>query len=155
MHGVVKLILARMKSHPDEFVSHRATLQEYGGRAAGRWQDVMYAINEYGNEEEQNAIAGALREIQLDVAHERAMDELLNGDERRAETKRREHEAMQQMYKAQSQLASNQYNLMQSTLPTGLANASSSYAPYLQLGPDKDATLTADILKKLKKAAGL
>lgn len=78
MHDVVQLLLARMESHPEEF------LWETGNR----WQSTLGSVREYGTPEEINAIDAGLRVIMLQQAHEGMLDELLNGDERR----RREEE---------------------------------------------------------------
>lgn len=89
MHDVVKLLLKRMKSHPEEF---EVTSVE-GDLVSDhdRWWHVMDKVFDHGTDEEKAAIRAALREIKLDAAHKIMMDELLNGDERRA--KRREEEA--------------------------------------------------------------
>jgi hypothetical protein len=73
LHGVVKLLLARMESHPEEFLT----------ALDGRWREIIIQVREYGSEEENDAIDAALRPIRLAKAHEEMMDELLNGDERR------------------------------------------------------------------------
>ena len=72
-HAVVKLLVARMESHPEEF---ERSLES-------RWYDTIGEINAWGNEADKAAIAVGLREIRLREAHEDAMDELLNGPERR------------------------------------------------------------------------
>jgi hypothetical protein len=65
-----------MKSHPEEF-------KRYEGTYNDRWYDDVNAINAYGNEADKAALATGLREIRLAEIHEKVMDELLNGDERR------------------------------------------------------------------------
>jgi hypothetical protein len=62
-----------MESHPEEF---ERSLES-------RWYDTIGEINAWGNEADKAAIAVGLREIRLKEAHEYAMDELLNGPERR------------------------------------------------------------------------
>lgn len=76
-HEVVKLLLARMESHPEEFTN--AT-----DRGWGRQIDL---INVYGNEADVAAINAGMRNVRLAEAHSEVMDELLNGDERRAREK--------------------------------------------------------------------
>jgi hypothetical protein len=71
-HDVVKLLLARMESHPEEFKSH-----------ADRWDRVLLEVLEHGNEAEIAAIHASVRNIRLGEAHEDMMDELCNGEERR------------------------------------------------------------------------
>lgn len=89
MHDVVKLLLKRMKSHPEEF---EVTSVE-GDLVSDhdRWWRVLDRVLDHGTDEEKAAIRATLREIKLNAAHKIMMDELLNGDERR--TKRREEEA--------------------------------------------------------------
>ena len=75
-HDVVKLLLARMQSHPEEF-----TLKQR--RYHSRWFDHINAVNSYGNEIDKAALNTKLRDIRLAEIHEQVMDELCNGDERR------------------------------------------------------------------------
>jgi hypothetical protein len=75
-HEVVKLLLKRMDSHPDEF---KRNMLPY----ADRWQNIIADVLEHGNEADTAAINAALRDIRLGEAHEDMMDELCNGDERR------------------------------------------------------------------------
>ena len=75
-HEVVKLLLARMESHPEEF-------RVADGPFHDRWYDHVNGINAYGNEADKTAIAAKLRDIRLDEIHERVMDEMLNGEDRR------------------------------------------------------------------------
>ena len=72
-HPVVTLLLKRMESHPEEFLT----------ALDGRWREIIIQVREYGSEEENAAIDAALRPIRLAKAHEEMMDELLNGTERR------------------------------------------------------------------------
>lgn len=72
-HAVVKLLLARMESHPEEFTRS----------IESRWYDTITEITDYGNETDKAAINAKLRDIRLNEAHEDAMDELCNGPERR------------------------------------------------------------------------
>jgi hypothetical protein len=78
IHPVVDLMLARMKSNPEEFA------ERYGGR----WSDILMQITDCGSDAEIEAIREGTRSIILDKAHTQAMDELLNGDERRAKADR-------------------------------------------------------------------
>ena len=78
-HDVVKLLLARMDSHPEEFT---ADLSPEDSRQDRWWQVIRY-VSDYGTEEEQKAIQAGLRKVKLQRAHEIMMDELCNGDERR------------------------------------------------------------------------
>lgn len=89
IHDVVELMLARMESHPEEF---RVDQSDYALHDA-RWWKPLATIRDYGSKEEQALINAKLREIQLQQAHEWAMDELCNGEERRRkEEEEREYE---------------------------------------------------------------
>ena len=72
LHDVVKLLLARMESHPEEFLT-----------GSHRWYDVVDIVRDYATKEENDAIDVGLRPIRLQQAHELMMDELCNGEERR------------------------------------------------------------------------
>jgi len=91
-HDVVKLLLARMESHPEEF-----TLKQ--GRYHSRWFDHINAVNSYGNKIDKAALNTKLRDIRLAEIHEQVMDELCNGDERR---RREEEENMYEKHLAQT-----------------------------------------------------
>lgn len=168
-HEVVKLLIARMESHPEEFQ-----------RGMYRWYDTISNITEFGNEADKAALNAGLRKIRLDEAHEVALDELLNGPERRAEAEREKLEiervrmqSLQQQMAAQkySQAQQQQHLYSQGALSSQLAGLSpTGFTPglrgtsltsigtainnanALQLGNEK---LDEGILKKLKKAAGL
>jgi hypothetical protein len=79
-HDAVKLLLARMESHPEEFRLKDPSYHD-------RWYNHMSAINTYGNEADIAALNAKVRDIRMAEVHEQIMDELLNGDERRAKEK--------------------------------------------------------------------
>ena len=79
LHAVVKLLLARMESHPEEF---NGDMAERNSRSYHWWQAIRL-VQENGTAEEKAAIDKGIRKIKLQHAHEMVMDELLNGDERR------------------------------------------------------------------------
>lgn len=72
LHDVVKLLLARMESHPEEFE-----------RGTSRWAWMVEGVMTNCSEEERAALHAGLRPIRLKQLHEDVMDELLNGEERR------------------------------------------------------------------------
>jgi len=85
-HAVVRLLLKRMESHPEEF---RVADEPFHDR----WYDHVNAIQAFGSEADKAAMAEGLREIRLAEVHERVMDELVNGPERRRkEREEREYE---------------------------------------------------------------
>jgi len=170
-HDVVKLLIKRMESHPEEFERNMG----------GRWGNTIGDIIEWGNEADKAAIHAKLRDIRLGEAHEDMMDELLNGPERRRKQQEEiEYERQLIMQKAAAQrnttqMAAQQYAQQQQSFTPGLKQ---SFTPglrgksltgtwidetyntlgtvtnsnALQLGNEK---LDEGILKKLKKAAGL
>lgn len=100
IHPVVRLLTARMESHPEEFIN-------------GRWGMWVSVLMELATPEEQLL----LRKARMDEIHEEVMDELLNGDERRAEEERKRMEeakqyaAQQQRMAAQTKAASLQLQM--------------------------------------------
>ena len=75
-HEVVKLLLKRMKSHPEEFKGKAGPYHD-------RWYEYINGVHTYGSEADKAAMAAGLREIRLAGIHEQVMDELCNGEERR------------------------------------------------------------------------
>jgi len=71
-HEVVKLLIKRMESHPEEFK-----------KDADRWDRVLVEVLEHADEAEIAAIHASVRNIRLGEAHEDMMEELCNGEERR------------------------------------------------------------------------
>ena len=76
IHPVVELLAARMESHPEEF----------GHTGNGRWGEITSALYELATPEEK----ALLRRKRMDELHEAALDELLNGEQRRAERRAEE-----------------------------------------------------------------
>ena len=93
LHDVVKLLLARMKSHPKEFMT-----------GSHRWHDVVDIVRDYATKEENDALDVGLRPIRLQQAHELMMDELLNGDERRHREQEEQDYERNLMNRAQNML---------------------------------------------------
>lgn len=79
-HEVVKLLLARMDSHPEEFRHKDPSYHD-------RWYNHMSAINTYGSEVDKAAIAAKVRDIRMAEVHEQVLDELCSGEDRRAQEK--------------------------------------------------------------------
>jgi len=125
VHPVVKLLLARMESHPEEF---KRSLDS-------RWYDTINEITSWGNEADKTAVNEKLRDIRLQEAHEDMMDELCNGDERRRkEEEEREYEQqlIQQMRKQQYQQMAQQQGL--TTAQEQYANSVGSFGKPLTAG---------------------
>lgn len=94
VHPVVRLLAARMESHPEEFTK-------------GRWGMWVSALMEIATPEEKLL----LRKARMDEIHNEVMDELLNGDERRAEVERKRMEEARQYAAQQAKVASLQMPL--------------------------------------------
>lgn len=125
-HPVVKLLLARMESHPEEFGSDLVS----NGSLEARWWAVIREVREYGTKTERLAIESAMRKIKLQHAHELMMDELCNGEERRR--KQREEDEYERTMVAQQQAAMN--TNMGARLRTTLAPAIQEISDQLTRG---------------------
>jgi hypothetical protein len=82
-HPLVDLMLERMKSHPEEFEGE-----------GNRWVEALVAIHQWAAPEQREQVDRAIGDIRLDKAYNEAMDELLNGEQRRAEAKAEEEAAI-------------------------------------------------------------
>ncbi len=71
-HAVVRLLLKRIESHPEEFK-----------RGRYRWADIVKEVDMFGFDADTGALDAALRDVRLTEAHEEMMEELLNGEDRR------------------------------------------------------------------------
>ena len=150
-HEVVTLLLKRMESHPEEF-------RIGDGPFHDRWYDHVNGIHAYGSEADKAAMAAGLRKIRLSEIHEKVMDELLNGDERRRKAEEEaEYErglmmtqgrlAQQQQQQLQGyRNAIGQYNQAQAI---GLAPSSKSVLPIANGGTGETLESTLGKLKKL------
>lgn len=127
-HPAVELLLARMDSHPEEFVSDN--LPVYGSRA-----DVLRKLvhNVLDNVEGPQVlpIKEKLDQLYLDMYHKELMDELLSGDDKRAQEAATQEAAKQQAYAAQ--LQSYPAHLQQSLAQT-MQQAAYSQSPGLLQG---------------------
>lgn len=87
VHPLVELLVARAKTHPEEFVT--------GGpdtlSVTNRWWHAIDVIRREGTVEDNAVLDKVVGRMAMDKAHEWAMDELLNGEQRR-EDQRREAE---------------------------------------------------------------
>lgn len=90
IHPVVELLAARMESHPEEFETN-------GG---GRWAEWLDRLIPFVTEEERVMLRGHM----MQDIHEEVLDELLNGEERRA---RERHERDLEMQRMMGQMQQN------------------------------------------------
>jgi hypothetical protein len=131
IHPVVRLLAARMESHPEEFCALTATADI---TLMGRWDSTLKEIRKWASPEELRLLS----RVPLDALHREVLDELLNGPERRAEEERA-HEAERQRWQAQT-----------------MASQSNAYSPPGQLGLGQQGLLQQGILQQglAKQAAG-
>ena len=102
VHPLVELLVARAKTHPEEFVN--------GGpdtlSVTNRWWHAVDVIRRDGTVEDNAVLDKVVGRIAMDRAHEWAMDELLNGEQRREEQRRQAEEenaaALKRAMQAQS-----------------------------------------------------
>jgi hypothetical protein len=127
-HPAVELLLARMDSHPEEFVSDTP-------RVPGTRADVLRRLveNVLDNVEGPQVlpIKEKLDQLYLDMYHKELMDELLSGDDKRAQEAATQEAAKQQAYAAQ--LQSYPAHLQQSLAQT-MQQAAYSQSPGLLHG---------------------
>lgn len=71
MHHAVEILLARMESHPEEFVQ--------GSR--GQWLHQIDRNKKFFNEEERDAVTAKLRQINLDNMSGELMQEMTKQEE--------------------------------------------------------------------------
>ena len=116
-HDAVKLLLARMESHPEEFRAKKE------GPYHDRWYEHINAIHAYGNESDTAAINAGVRNIRLGQIHEQVMEELCNGPEhRRKEEEEAEYERKLAARLAKQQILQNNQNAMQQIDNSNVAN---------------------------------
>ena len=158
IHDVVKLLVARMKSHPEEFSDTYllSELEPVGYHGSGRWESALRAAYKHANDAETEALDAGLRPIRLNQTHEWVLDELCNGEERRRKAEE-EAEANRQFYAKQvamsAQLSQAQlYNQYQNAaLPTGLLGSGSTSAYANQLNQAMTGTKKSMIESMLGK----
>jgi len=92
-HDVVKLLAARMESHPEEFESD----------GEGRWAQWLDELIPFTTEAERVLLRGPM----MQDIHERVLDELLNGPERRRKEAEERESIMQSALAKQQQTQRN------------------------------------------------
>lgn len=127
LHPVVELLLARMKSHPEEFEDEYLLSELRPTRSTGRWEPALNAIGHHGSEQDVKAINEAQGAIRMDQIHAWAMDELCNGEERRRKHDLDNTLATQKLF-AQQALAQQQLQGYRAS--QALTSASTLGVPY-------------------------
>lgn len=150
LHAVVRLLLKRMESHPEEFM-----------RLTYRWEMSVEGIRDYGNDADKAAVNEKLREIRLGEIHERVMDELFNGEERRQKDKLFSEEQQKRHIAASAAQAKQRtlqdiYNpglagQMNQSLSQSLATVTTTANNSMTLGGE---TLTESMLQQIRKVLG-
>lgn len=145
IHEVVKLLVARMESHPEEFDPNRG----------GRWAEWLEQLIPLVTEEERVILRGPM----MQGIHEEVLDELLNGEERRAQAQRERDLAMQQMMGARHPKSLYAQALRAGGLQ-GISVGSVASKEALRIGSGGelqigDQTLDENMLRKIRKAVGL
>lgn len=90
VHPAVKLLIERMKSHPEEFKEYFSIGPETLRNAdedADRWGYALDVIQEFGSDADKAALAGPMRDLKLEETYKWMLDELLNGEARRTKEK--------------------------------------------------------------------
>jgi hypothetical protein len=106
-HDAVKLLLARMESHPEEFRFKEGAYHD-------RWYNHLSAIHAHGNEADKAALAAKIRDIRMAEVHEQVMDELCNGPEnRRKELEEQEYERKLEELARKKKILQNSQTAMQ------------------------------------------
>lgn len=140
LHPVIELLVKRMESHPDEFSFPH-----------NRWSVALDQVKMWAEGANLTAFEKALSKVRLDQLHKDVMDELLNGDERRAKAREQEIAWLQaQTMQKQQGLANAQLYQQQH-----YGVAAGSFAELKQSLYLDGEKLDGSILKKIKKAVGL
>jgi hypothetical protein len=96
VHPLVELLVARAKSHPEEFVNGTPDTLS----ATNRWWHAVDVIRRDGTVEDNAVLDKVIGRMAMDKAHEWAMDELMNGEQRRAYQRRQAEEDAKTFQKA-------------------------------------------------------
>ena len=107
-HPLVNMLLTRIKSHPEEFVYTGLGQAKLAIRTPMRWDYAIRIIKEHGTNKDNEAIHRAIKLAAMNAAHEWAMDELMNGPERRSQEKQLTEARMLEAQKALTQRATAQ-----------------------------------------------
>lgn len=134
IHAVVKLLVARMQSNPEEF-----KFNPTGSLAiTGRWERWIAQLGWHFNEAEKELIYGKAKELIFNRVHEEVMEELINGSDRRPQVDVAAAQYAQRISQQQAQIYNglqNNHNLgglgqpnwaasqLASALPAGLTLA--------------------------------
>lgn len=156
-HAVVRLLVKRMESHPEEFSNDD-----------GRWAQWLDELMPFVTEKERMM----LRKPMMQTIHEDVMDELLNGPERRRkqeEEREYERQVMQQAVQRNTYAQQNTYASQLGSYQNAMGIGTQSPSQPLVIGTGTEAmriqangdiqlgnqTLNEGLLKNIKKALKL
>lgn len=105
MHALTRLLLSRIESHPEEFVPPPPPL--IGSGYTLRWAYILDHFMAVAPDADKELFSSRLNAVRMDALHNAALDELLNGEERRATA----NQAAAQITAAQ--IAAQQYTAQQ------------------------------------------
>lgn len=133
IHAVVKLLVARMQSNPEEFKFHANSSLAI----TGRWETWIAQLGWHFNEAEKELIYGKAKELIFNRVHEEVMEELINGSDRKIEVPinttsalLRQQMAMEAaMQQAQAQIYNGLQNNPNSSIGWGAASQLASALP--------------------------
>jgi hypothetical protein len=159
IHPVVKLLIARMESHPEEFKDDYLMSEVRPTAGSGRWLHATQAIQDHGSKRDVEALNAALSKIYMQYIHDWVMDELFNGEDRRREEEERKKQLWQQQQQMHQQAYQQSPHIRAGTTGTQNLNHLGSYQqsallgaasppPQPQLGED---SLMQQIRKRLIK----
>lgn len=148
-HDVVKLLVARMESHPEEF----------GPDDNGRWAEWLDQLLPLVTEEERVLLRGPM----MQTLHEEVLDELLNGpDKRRKEAEGKNeyerHLAQSLQHMKQQQMAAQLGAPLQNAYASQLGQYNQAQAVGLagSYGAiTSDPNLSKSALEQIKQALGI
>ena len=162
-HDVVKLLVARMESHPEEFESD----------GEGRWAQWLDELIPFTTEAERVLLRGPM----MQDIHERVLDELMNGpDKRRKEKEEHEYErhlaaSVQHMKQqqarqqwAQQKAQQNAYSQYQNAAgaqgltgyaPTSVWLDESASIGNISVASQIEPTLSKSAINQIKQALGI
>lgn len=114
LHPVVQMLIARMDSHPEEFE----------GTYAGRWSLFIEELRAVATGDNLAVFEEHYAKVCLDKLHDRVLDELLNGDTRRAQMEAERANAYKKY--ASTQVGASPYPSAGQNIPVGLGGTGAS-----------------------------
>lgn len=138
-HDVVKLLLARMESHPEEFSAD-----------SGRWAEWLDQLIPFLTEEERVLLRGPM----MQTLHEEVLDELLNGPDRRRKEAEEKNEYERHLAQSLQHMKQQQMQGIVGKSPTSIW-----LDEYVNTGTitaaKTEPTLSASAINAIKKALKL